>query len=108
MSADYISGITFCGGEPMHPKNAFNIKILALRLRKFFPNKSFWCYTGHLFEDVKVFVEDMDVVIDGPFRKNLRDVTLAWRGSSNQRVIDVKKSLKENTVVLVDEILNKE
>lgn len=98
LSHDYIRGLTFCGGEPMHPRNAFEVKDIARRVKEIFPNKDIWCYTGYSYEDVSIFMEDMDVVIDGLYKEELRDVTLAWRGSSNQRVIDVKESIKQNEV----------
>lgn len=105
LKPNYISGITFCGGEPMHPANAATIKTLAIKIRRIFGNtKTIWCYTGHQYEDYSWFLENMDVVIDGPYRKALRDITLAWRGSSNQRIIDVQKTMQTGQITLVKEI----
>lgn len=98
---DYIQGLTFCGGEPMHPHNAFEVKKIAHRIKELFPNKDIWCYTGYFYDDVELFMEDMDVVIDGLYKKDLRDVTLMWRGSSNQRVIDVKKTKELGKIKLL-------
>ena len=102
MKKDYISGITFSGGDPLHPQNVKFIENLAIYLKNEYPEKTIWLYTGFLWEDVKDFniIKYIDVLIDGKFIKELKDVKLHWVGSSNQRVIDVQSTLKKNKVIL--------
>lgn len=99
---DYISGITFSGGDPLHLKNREEAGRLIEKVRAEFPEKTIWVYTGFLWEEVKdlPFMKKVDVLVDGRFRKDLKDNTLHWKGSSNQRVIDVKKSLQAGEVIL--------
>ena len=89
----------------MHPKNIEATTKLAKEFKKMYPNKTIWSWTGFNFEDIKdkeVF-KYIDVLIDGQFKINLRNPNLRWKGSSNQRVIDVQKSLKKGEVVLSKE-----
>ena len=99
---DYISGITFSGGDPLHPMNRQEVCRLIKKTHELFPNKTIWVYTGFLWETIQKldFMPLIDVVIDGEYIEELRDVQLKWKGSSNQRVIDVKHTLKEKKVVL--------
>ena len=101
-SKGYISGVTFSGGDPLHPQNRGEITRLAKKFKQKFPEKNIWLYTGFLWEDIKDLevIKYTDVLVDGPYKKDLRDTQLHWKGSSNQRVIDVQPSLKNNTVVL--------
>ncbi len=102
---DHIKGLSILGGEPMHPKNIEATTKLAKEFKKMYPNKTIWSWTGFNFEDIKdkeVF-KYIDVLIDGQFKINLRNPNLRWKGSSNQRVIDVQKSLKKGEVVLSKE-----
>ncbi len=102
---DHIKGLSILGGEPMHPKNIEATTKLAKEFKKKYPNKTIWSWTGFTFEDIKdkeVF-KYIDVLIDGQFKINLRNPNLRWKGSSNQRVIDVQKSLKKGEVVLSEE-----
>ena len=104
-SADYIVGLSILGGEPMHPKNIEGTTKLAKLFKEKFPNKNLWIWTGFLFEDIKsneVF-NYVDTLVDGQFKTELFDPRLKWKGSSNQRVIDVKKSLKNNKVIIIEE-----
>ena len=99
---DHIKGLSILGGEPMHPKNIEATTKLAKEFKKKYPNKTIWSWTGFTFEDIKdkeVF-KYIDVLIDGQFKINLRNPNLRWKGSSNQRVIDVQKSLKKGEVIL--------
>lgn len=98
----YISGITFSGGDPLFPANRGEIGELAREINSRFPNKTIWLYTGYCWEDIQDldFLELLDVVVDGRFEQDKFDPKLHWKGSSNQRVIDVKKTLKENKIVL--------
>ena len=102
---EYIVGLSILGGEPMHPKNIEGTTKLAKMFKEKYPNKNLWVWTGFLFENIKdneVF-NYIDVLVDGQFKIELFNPTLRWKGSSNQRVIDVKKSLKKNKVVLLEE-----
>lgn len=98
----YVSGITFSGGDPLFTANRDGVKALVKEIDEKFPQKTKWLYTGYLWEDIKDldFIGMFDVVVDGKFEKDKLDPKLHWKGSSNQRVIDVKKSLEQNEVVL--------
>lgn len=102
LGKSYVSGITFSGGDPLHAANEPDVLALAKEIREKFPNKTIWLYTGYLWEYVKnrEIVNYLDVLIDGPYVKQLRDTKLHWRGSANQRVIDVKESLEKGKLVL--------
>lgn len=102
LNHDYISGITFSGGDPLHIQNRSEIRRLINRFKKEFPNKNIWLYTGYLFEDIKDldFIEDIDVLCDGRFSLYLKDENTHWVGSTNQRVIDIKETLDKNRIVL--------
>ena len=100
---DHITGLSILGGEPMHPKNIEATTRLAKRFKEVYPNKTIWSWSGFLFDEYikdKEVVNYIDVIVDGQFVDELRNPNLKWRGSSNQRVIDVKKSLKKGEVVL--------
>ena len=99
MLSPEISGITLTGGDPMSPKNRQDVAFFCANFKEMYPNKTIWCYTGHLFEEVKDYIDDIDVLIDGKFIKEFYSPKLKWRGSSNQRVIDVQKSLQQNEIV---------
>ena len=113
LSKDYIKGITFTGGHPLEDYNIADVYDLIKEIRDKFPNKDIWLYTGLIFENIilnrtspndiirRNIITSCDVVIDGPFISSLKDITLKWRGSSNQRVIDVKKTLTEKNIVLL-------
>ena len=97
-----IDGITFSGGDPLFLGNRETIGNLVEEIKQKFPNKNIWLYTGFLWEDVKhlSFLKDVDFLIDGRFEQEKFSTKALWRGSTNQRVIDVKKSLNQNKVVL--------
>ena len=100
---DHISGLSILGGEPMHPKNIEATTLLAKRFRETYPNKTIWAWSGFLFDENlkdKEVLNYLDVLVDGQFVDELRNPNLKWRGSSNQRVIDVVKSLKKGEIVL--------
>ena len=102
---DYIVGLSILGGEPMHPVNIEGTTKLAKTFKEKYPNKTIWCWTGFLFDkDLidKEVIKYIDVLIDGQYKDELHDFRLKWCGSSNQRVIDVQKSLKRNKVILLD------
>ena len=101
-SEDYIKGLSILGGEPMHPKNIEGTTKLAKAFKEKYPNKNLWVWSGFKFdEDLKdkEVLNYVDVLVDGRYEDDLHDFTLKWRGSSNQRVIDVKESLKENKII---------
>ena len=105
-SQDHIVGLSILGGEPMHPNNIEGTTRLAKAFKERFPKKSLWAWSGFLFDrDLKdkEVMKYLDVLVDGQYVDALHDFRLAWRGSSNQRVIDVQKSLKKNEIVLFTE-----
>ena len=100
---EHIAGLSILGGEPMHPKNIKATTMLAKKFKEVYPDKTVWAWSGFLFDEYlkdKEVVNYLDVVVDGQFVDELRNPTLKWRGSANQRVIDVKKSLKKGEIVL--------
>lgn len=106
LEKDYISGITFTGGDPLYPSNRDEITRLTKEVKERFPSKSVWLYTGYLWEkicDLPV-IKDIDVIVDGRFILEQLDNTLYWKGSKNQRVIDVKQTLAQGTVVLHEQL----
>ena len=103
LEKDYISGITYSGGDPLYPSNRECITKLAKEVREIFPDKTQWMYTGFLWEAIENLecMNYVDVVVDGEFEVDKKDVQLKWKGSSNQRVIDVQRTKKEGKVILV-------
>ena len=101
-SPDYITGLSILGGEPMHPNNIEGTIRLAKKFKETYPNKNIWSWSGFLMENIcnKEILNYLDVLVDGQFVDELKDFTLDWRGSSNQRVIDIKKSLRKKKIVL--------
>ena len=102
---DYIVGLSILGGEPMHPNNIDGTTALAKAFKEKFPNKNLWVWSGYLFDkDLKdkEVLKYIDVLVDGQFINNLHNPTLKWKGSSNQRVIDVQKSLKNNVICIIE------
>lgn len=121
LSKDYISGITLTGGDPLYEQNLDDVLSLINEIHLSFPEKSIWLYSGYTWDYIMdgiardengIFcfteedrlryeiVSNVDVFVDGTFKDELKDITLKWRGSSNQRVIDVKKSFDQNKIVL--------
>lgn len=105
LTPEHVSGITFSGGDPMHPFNRSEVTRLAQKVKETFPDKTIWLYTGFRWEDVKdePVMQYVDVLADGRFVKALNDNNLHWVGSSNQRVINVQETLKTGKVVLHEE-----
>ena len=99
---DYIAGLTFCGGEPLAPYNRETTAALAKDIRERFPDKNIWCYTGYNYEEVRdlEIIQYIDILIDGRFVQALKDTKLHWKGSSNQRVIDIKKTREIGNICL--------
>mgnify|MGYP006401170473 CR=1 FL=1 len=111
LSKPYIKGLTLSGGHPLDPHNAPKVLEIVKRVKMVFPNKVFpnediWIYTGYVWEDIikddtlKEILKRTDVLVDGAYIDELRDISLPFRGSSNQRIIDVQESLKQNQVIL--------
>lgn len=98
----YISGITFSGGDPLYTANTYEITELSKELKTVFPDKTIWLYTGYEWEAIMNYpvMEYVDVVVDGKFDITKWDNQLRWKGSSNQRVIDVQETKKCGRVVL--------
>ena len=98
----FIKRLTLSGGDPLFLGNRDEITNVVRKVKKNFPNIKIWCYTGYLWEEVKDLpcMDFIDVLVDGEFKVELRDITLPFCGSSNQRIINVKESLKKGCVVL--------
>ncbi len=105
LDKDYVDGITFSGGDPLHPLNVNDIGELVAEINAKYPNKTKWLYTGYLYEDIASipFIPMLDVICDGCFEIDKFDPQLHWVGSSNQRVIDVKKTINEGRVILFND-----
>ena len=113
LSPSHIKGLTLLGGEPMEPDNQRALLPFVRKVKKQFPDKDIWCYTGYTLENdlwqegsarceaTDELLSYIDVLVDGEFVLEKKDIRLKFRGSSNQRIIDVKASLKEKKVVLV-------
>ena len=100
----YVKGLSILGGEPMHPRNIEATTKLAKAFKEKYPNKSIWAWSGFLFDEYlkdKEVMKYIDVLVDGQYKDELHNPTLKWRGSSNQRVIDVPKSLQTNEVITI-------
>jgi anaerobic ribonucleoside-triphosphate reductase activating protein len=97
----HISGLSILGGEPLHPRNRADTLELVKKFKLKYPDKSVWLWTGFLWEDVAadLLESSIDVVVDGQFKEDLKDLRLKYRGSSNQRVINVKDSTKDNIII---------
>ena len=113
LSPAYIRGLTILGGEPMEPQNQPGVLELVRRVREELPEKSIWCYTGYILEKDLLsgrlcdpetvtlpLLRSLDVLVDGPFMAEQKDLSLSFRGSRNQRLIDMPKTLEKGQVVL--------
>ena len=97
LNKPYISGITFSGGDPLHAANRLEVRNLMEEIKAKYPDKTIWLYTGDTWEKILHYplLQFVDVLVDGEFKVELKDVNLMWKGSKNQRVIDVQKSLQQ-------------
>lgn len=104
LSKPHITGITFSGGDPLAPYNRSEVSRLIKKCKETMPDKTVWLYTGYLWEEVKDIdgVSLVDVLADGEFVEDLKDGNIPWVGSTNQRVIDVQKTLETGSVVLLE------
>lgn len=98
----YISGITFSGGDPLHAANRLEVRSFMEEIKTKFPQKTIWMYTGDSWETIMHYpmMQYVDVLIDGEFHIEEKDVKLCWKGSKNQRVIDVKKTRKQTDATI--------
>lgn len=104
LSKDYVAGITLSGGDPLHPNNREDIDMLITEIKTKFPKKTIWLYTGYLWEEINdlPIIKKVDVVVDGKFEEALKDESKHWKGSTNQRVIEVPTTLSLGKIVLHD------
>ena len=109
MAPDYIRGITYLGGEPFEPENQGAIVELLRQIKREMPQKSIWAFSGYLFEkdilsgrlgDTREYLSYLDVLVDGPFVEAKKNLSLRFRGSENQRLIDVPASLAAGKTIL--------
>lgn len=98
----HISGLSILGGEPLHPKNREEVIRLARKFKEVYPNKTVWLWTGYQLEEVFEGLVDseIDIVVDGRFVEELKDLRLKYRGSSNQRVINLKETVRTGDIIL--------
>lgn len=98
----YIAGLSILGGDPFEPENIGTVEALCQMTKTYYPDKSIWVWTGYRYEDLEhlSIMKYIDVLVDGRFVERLKDLRLAYRGSSNQRVIDVQMSQRAKTIVL--------
>lgn len=103
LGKDYVSGVTLSGGDPLFPANRADVETLCAHIRQRFPDKTIWLYTGYTWDEIQdlPLLENVDVVVDGRFVQAQADSQLHWRGSANQRVIDVASTRASNEVVLL-------
>lgn len=114
LSKSYISGFSLLGGEPFEPENQKALAPFLARIKSLYPQKDIWCYSGYNFESdmltgklgdssvTEEMLKNIDTLVDGEFVENLKDISLRFKGSSNQRIIDVQSSLASDTLVLWD------
>lgn len=114
LDKDYIEGLSLLGGEPLEYVNQKGLVDLVKQVKEKFPNKTIWCYTGFDFEkdvmgkmynvwdETKELVQNIDVIVDGKFEMEKKNPSLKFRGSENQRLIDVKRSMKEQKIIWAD------
>lgn len=100
LAQPYIAGITFSGGDPLHCANREDVKKLMIEIKEKYPHKTVWLYTGDSWQNIMNYpmMKYIDVLVDGEFKLDLKDVTLLWKGSSNQRVIDVQATLQQEDI----------
>lgn len=111
LAPDYITGITLLGGEPFEPENQKELVPFMRKVVARYPKKNVWAFTGYIYdkdlvaggrrhtEDTDEFLSMIDVLVDGPFCEELKDITLKFRGSSNQRVLDLKETIRTGKII---------
>lgn len=112
LSYEYINGLSLLGGEPFEKQNQRVLLPFIKKVKKIYPNKTIWCYTGYTFDKDLIkngcaycectdeMIGLIDILVDGEFIEDLKDISLSFRGSSNQRIIDIKRFLAENKICL--------
>ncbi len=114
LETDYIAGLSLLGGEPFEPENQAALTPFVKKVKERFPEKSIWCYTGFVLDEktgeltatrkntpyTKELLSYIDVLVDGPYVEALKDIRLKFRGSSNQRALDLPKTLERKEIVL--------
>lgn len=102
LGKDHAAGVTFSGGDPLHPANRGDVGKLILDVKALYPDKDIWVYTGYQWDEIKnlPLMKNIDVLVDGEYRKEFHKPDLHWRGSTNQKIINVPKSLELGTIVL--------
>lgn len=102
LKKEYVTGLSILGGDPMERENYTEITQLCIHVKRMFPNKTIWIYTGYYYEDLKDLdlMNFIDVLVDGPFIEELKDLSLKFRGSSNQRLIDIPETKKSGKITL--------
>lgn len=114
LSPSHIKGLSLLGGEPMEPSNQQGLLPLLRQFKEMYPDKDVWCYSGYVLEELldggkahiditNEILNDIDILVDGKFVAELKDVRLKFRGSSNQRIIDMKKTIQSKNIVLWEE-----
>ena len=112
LSKPYIKGLSLLGGEPFHPDNQSAVLDLEQQAHASYPNLNIWCYSGYLFQDLaagqvgrhsRALLEQLDILVDGPFVAEKKNLSLRFRGSENQRIIQVQPSLARGEIILWDE-----
>lgn len=110
LAPDYITGITLLGGEPFEPENQKELVPFMRKVVAQYPNKNVWAFTGYIYdkdlvaggrrhtEDTDELLSMIDVLVDGPFVEELKDITLKFRGSSNQRVLDLRETIRTGKI----------
>ncbi len=112
MKPSYVSGFTLLGGEPFEHSNQQGVLPLLRKIKETYPNKTIWCFTGYKFDEdicdrmikewpeTKELISYIDILVDGKFIEELKNLSLRFRGSSNQRIIEVKESLEKGEIIL--------
>lgn len=111
LEPSYIDGLTLLGGEPMEPQNQRALVYFLEKMKRLYPTKTVWCFSGYTFEELlgesrarcevtEKILNLIDVLVDGEFIEELKDISLRFKGSSNQRIIDVKKTLQSGQIII--------
>ena len=114
LESDYIAGLSLLGGEPFEPQNQVALLPFVKRVKELYPNKTIWCYTGCVLDERRGMLKEkqkmtpvtkellslIDILVDGPYIEEMKDIRLKFRGSANQRVIDLKKTRERKSIVL--------
>lgn len=116
LDKSYIDGLSLLGGEPLEELNQESILKLITKVKEKLPNKTIWLYSGFTYEEInnmktkeiKDIIKNIDVLVDGKFEINLYDPALFFRGSSNQRIIDIQKTLKKKEIILHEKNIKEE